>query len=622
MSRPKPAADVLTVGDLFSGAGGFSEGFAQAGFKIKWAVENWPPAAATYLKNHPGTKVVERDILGLRTKDIAEELGPVNVIIGSPPCVHFSLANRGGNGDSSAGLRLVRKFLSIVRQLDPDYWVMENVPALRPHLEAEMKKDGTFDLFSGGIRIPVMKVMDVANFGVPQHRKRLFSGDFPIPIETHGPESNSRVSLVSLSSILTLGDPIPGRPPSPKTITDPNYPQLKVSQASLRDHFEDRRWRLSRYERQRAKWQKQKHPVYGRMSYPDQLNRPSRTITATRTGGARSTIIVKTTKRTFRTLTMREAATAQGFPLTYQFWAKSINDKDVLAGNAVPPPMARAIAEAILLDARYPVPAYPLIDMNPELPAPISIPFRRGHRFSSRRHFNKVVPIGEWCHEHRVMLDNQFEQQSKRTGKGIEARPEWKTRLYLGYAKKYQSFEIGTSTAFRLARTLLESGSTRVSPKDLRTILLSTVEWCTNGFPTGIALQERWTGRATEGVGPDEVVAWVARAVDRALPGPEWKDQAVPSEETDAVLSHVRRTYGEDAKDAGQPRDTSVRLLVSTIALSIACKCLNEGRESLGSLDLALKLGDDATLTFLAQHGVTPPPTSPSRNNARSPLLG
>lgn len=115
-----------TVGDLYCGAGGFSEGFRQAGFKVVWGVDNWEPAATTFRYNFPETRLTTENLLSLDSR----RLEPVDVLIGSPPCTQFSLANKGGNGDVKTGLELVKRFMQAVDVLRPHYWIMENVAHL------------------------------------------------------------------------------------------------------------------------------------------------------------------------------------------------------------------------------------------------------------------------------------------------------------------------------------------------------------------------------------------------------------------------------------------------------------------------------------------------------------
>src|SRR5207249_8711884 len=245
----------LSVGDLFCGGGGFSEGFAQAGFRIAWGIDFWPPAVETFARNHPSAKAIRADIASVRP----ETLEPVDVLIGSPPCVHFSPANRGGNGDWAAGMRLVRRFLTLVRHLKPSYWVMENVPALLHELDEEMDNQQV-QLHSGALEIPDSRILDSADFGTPQTRKRLFVGSFPAPsvIRSHddGIAPTLRTILDSIPAPFT---PVDLRP---RVVKDPTYVAVEVPIESLRDHFEDTRWRLSEEELKSSEAQKTAHPVY------------------------------------------------------------------------------------------------------------------------------------------------------------------------------------------------------------------------------------------------------------------------------------------------------------------------------------------------------------------------
>lgn len=124
-------SDNLTVVDLFSGCGGFSQGFIKAGFNVIAANEIWHPAGETYKFNHKRTKMIEGDI----TKpEIKEELFKsinaykINVVIGGPPCQAYSVAgNR--NPDDPRG-QLYLDFVEIINHLKPDFFVMENVKGL------------------------------------------------------------------------------------------------------------------------------------------------------------------------------------------------------------------------------------------------------------------------------------------------------------------------------------------------------------------------------------------------------------------------------------------------------------------------------------------------------------
>src|SRR5687768_9842113 len=107
----------MRVLDFFCGAGGFSEGFRQAGLDVIWALDKWQPAVDTHFENHPACETVRMDIVELsKLPDLAfHSIVPdAEIIIGSPPCTFFSNSNRSGNGNKSQGKKLIEAFLRIV----------------------------------------------------------------------------------------------------------------------------------------------------------------------------------------------------------------------------------------------------------------------------------------------------------------------------------------------------------------------------------------------------------------------------------------------------------------------------------------------------------------------------
>jgi DNA (cytosine-5)-methyltransferase 1 len=581
MQRPDRARRPLTVGDLFCGAGGFSEGFEQAGFRIKWAVDSWEPAAKTFKQNHSTAQVLAEDVMGLSPR--RARLSRVDVLIGSPPCVHFSPANRGGNGDRKAGMRLVRRFLWFVATLRPTYWVMENVPALEPEVRAAMRK---YSLFPRGSRMPTpeIRVLNAALFGTPQSRKRLLIANFPLPSPSTERDGQKQVTL---RDVLTPF-PVPGRArPSRRVVHDPVYPEVKIPVRRLRDHLEDDRWRLSLDERRRARQQKQTHAVYGRMVYPDRLDAPSRTITATRTGGSRSTIVVRWPPghRVYRTLTSRESASVQGFPITYQFWGGSLREKDRLVGNAVPPPLARAVAHSILQTEGRRPPAKPVLRM-PVILAPPCPPVRklRHLRVPAYRRFRGVVPLHEWTHDRRVELDNEPGIRRPAPADGRPGNVVWRARLYLGYAREYKCYQPNLDDAITLLDRIEKTEANILSAGPaLRSLVVTALRACLNGFPTASELQGRWTGRRQRGIGPDRVVSLVRKWVEGAFPGSVWASIEVPLSITRDILRPRCKAKGKDIV-RGQPMPLTVRSLAATMALTIACERLNRGTARLEEL--------------------------------------
>lgn len=583
-----PPSRPLTVGDLFCGAGGFSEGFEQAGFRILWGVDNWPPAVRTFRSNHPDARAIDRNIVSLSPLD----LEPVDVLIGSPPCVHFSPANRGGNGDRAAGMRLVRRFLTFVRVLRPKYWVMENVPGLRGDLEAEIIRD-TIRLNSGTLAIPVRKVLNAAELGTPQLRRRLYSGCFPIPLASGDSSGNSGIPLKRV--LECLPDPTRVLVDGPARIDDPVYPEDSIPIGKLTDHLEDSRWALSNDDLRAARRQKLFHAVYGKMAFPDDVTRPCRTITATRTRGSRSTIVIpfgSFRKRRFRTLTLRESASVQGFPLSYQFWGDSMGVKDALVGNAVPPPVARAIAEAILFAEGREPPSRPVIDSILHLPPRLSPVRMRADRTIAARRFRGVVEV-DWRHDHRVELDNEFPPNA--TGGKAAAAVSWDTRIYIGYAKRYKCYQISFRRALHLASALTHGSKPTVPPAIMVSAVLPVLEQCLNGFVDGPTLQAAWADRPARAPGPDRLLVEVARAVDNALPKRRWRDVLIPISASEPVLSGSCVAKGTEAL-AGQPFPISVRLGVATVTLAVLCERLNSGTHRLERLHAMLVAEDSPSL--------------------------
>ncbi|NVM27789.1 MAG: DNA cytosine methyltransferase [Candidatus Helarchaeota archaeon] len=117
--------------DLFSGCGGFSQGFQKAGFNVIAASEIWVDAIRTYRENHPSTKIIEGDISeDCKKRQLYEYLNgiEIDVIIGGPPCQGYSLAGNRDPEDPRG--RLYLDFVEIINEIRPKIFVMENVKGL------------------------------------------------------------------------------------------------------------------------------------------------------------------------------------------------------------------------------------------------------------------------------------------------------------------------------------------------------------------------------------------------------------------------------------------------------------------------------------------------------------
>lgn len=278
----------MKVLDLFCGAGGFSEGFRQAGFEIAYAVDSWDKALIAHRKNHPDTVHILADVGDI---DGSIFKGKIDMVIGSPPCQEFSQANQ--NPDPEKGLEMVKHFLRIKDEIEPKYWIMENVPLIDNYL-------------NGGI-FPVKKILNSADWGVPQIRSRLFAGWFGVPRPTHAEHSNQTLdgdplkSWVGWDEALGLSYDIPVH-------LVPN-----VGESLYKN---------------------------GEKNFGRPPGRPSHCLNT----AAGPRIYTADRKKKLGYLSIEQCAILMGFPGSYIF----TGDRQKQVGNAVCPPVARALAEATL----------------------------------------------------------------------------------------------------------------------------------------------------------------------------------------------------------------------------------------------------------------------------------
>lgn len=383
-----------TVIDFFCGAGGFSEGFRQQGFEIVAGYDHWKPAVETFSYNFGKGKGNQRNILDFEHDiELIESLPDTNVILGSPPCVSFSSSNNSGKSDKSLGIRLTKTFLKIVvikkhkKGSKLQAWFMENVVQSIDHIA----KDYTFrdlDLTNWAkqhqidpkaIAISLTEnhaALNAADYGAPQQRIRAIAGEvfttggFVVPRAEFTPKD----SELKLKEHITLGQirkklPAPNSKKKSGIVTDPLYEHISIDITALTDQFYDTglyecEWRNSQY-------QKTNHPYMGRMSFPENEYKPSRTITATKIGTSREAIIYRSEHRRigdgeYRTPTVRESASLMSFPITYQFIGGE-SAKCRLVGNAVCPSVSRALARTLRTALSLPKIKRPLVNTRANL---------------------------------------------------------------------------------------------------------------------------------------------------------------------------------------------------------------------------------------------------------------
>lgn len=153
-----------------------SLGFEQAGFEVKAAVEIDPIHACIHKYNFPECTVIPesvKNLTGADIKRIANIRGKVDLVFGGAPCQGFSMIGKRSMDDPRNSL--VMDFVRIVEELDADYFVFENVKGLTVGTHKKFLEEliEAFEARNYQVRLP-WQVLNACNFGVPQNRKRLF----------------------------------------------------------------------------------------------------------------------------------------------------------------------------------------------------------------------------------------------------------------------------------------------------------------------------------------------------------------------------------------------------------------------------------------------------------------
>ncbi|MCX6702999.1 MAG: DNA cytosine methyltransferase [Candidatus Wolfebacteria bacterium] len=159
--------------DLFSGCGGLSRGFVDAGYEVILGIDNNETALKTFKKNHNGAKVSNIDLFKknavYRIKEEIKE--KIDVIIAGPPCQGFSLT--GSRNFDDKRNRLYIAVIESIDKLKPKAFLIENVPGLASLYDGTVKDEIVNRLSRMGYNVKV-KILCAADYGVPQIRKRVF----------------------------------------------------------------------------------------------------------------------------------------------------------------------------------------------------------------------------------------------------------------------------------------------------------------------------------------------------------------------------------------------------------------------------------------------------------------
>lgn len=358
-----------TVIDLFCGAGGLSAGLEMAGFTVLAGNDLFEAAGKTFAETHPMAKFLPGRIQDLDTDDLLKESGlqkgELTVLVGGPPCQAYSVYNhQRGMHDERA--TLFREYLRIVKALQPEWIVMENVAGIFSIGGGEAVHAIKDELGALGYKVEY-EVLKAEQFGVPQERRRVvFIGNrigAPImhPAPTHGP---------GLKPYVTIKDAIADLPvlengqdlgiikyaKSPKSdyqlklrgnltkVTCHSAPRLGQVNIDRLEHIPPGgSWRDIPFDLLPAGMQRAKRSDhtkrYGRMTWD----------------GLSCTVLTKCDIHwgayihpdQDRAISVREAARLQSFPDSFVF-SGSKTEQYVQVGNAVPPLLGKAIGHALI----------------------------------------------------------------------------------------------------------------------------------------------------------------------------------------------------------------------------------------------------------------------------------
>ncbi len=221
-------ADDPVAISLFSGAGGLDLGVEKAGYRVAAAVEHDDDAALTMEKNfhHLASPVIRKDILQTPTDEILERAGlqageRPDLLVGGPPCTPFSKSGfwlewkRAGLDPSAS---LLQAYTRVLAEAKPRAFILENVYALtyknrasRPAYERLLREiaDAGYDFDA--------KVLNAADYGVPQVRPRLFIVGVPkgralpeLPEPSHAGMWERRISGAGTTPHMTAGEALAG----------------------------------------------------------------------------------------------------------------------------------------------------------------------------------------------------------------------------------------------------------------------------------------------------------------------------------------------------------------------------------------------------------------------------
>ena len=337
--------------DCFCGAGGLALGLSEAGFTLCYSFDIDAKAIATLRTNInyiPAHLTEVADIYNINAANLLKRIkvkrGELDLLAGGPPCQGFSI-QRGGE-DEDIRNNLVKRYIELVKTVNPKFFLMENVPGIIGKRGVAILSDSLQEIEQKGYFIH-QRMLDAQSYNVPQRRKRIIivgeRKDHAHPIFEY-PKGSNRV--------VTVRDAIGFLPPPPDDYTD--HP----------DFFNHRKDKLSSDNLKRIQAVKEGQ---GRDFLPEHLLLPCHKVSSS-VMGHRNVFgrmswdkVAPTITARFdsfsrgmfghpiqdRTISLREGALLQTFPIDYIFVGNKVEVARQI-GNAVPVKFAKSIGLSLI----------------------------------------------------------------------------------------------------------------------------------------------------------------------------------------------------------------------------------------------------------------------------------
>lgn len=347
--------------DLFSGAGGMSLGALQSGIDVQYAVEFDQFAAKTFIRNHPYVKMFIQDIRTINASMFSDlDRNHLLIVFGGPPCQGFSTSNQKNRNIENEKNWLFIEYLRIVKELKPDWIIFENVKGI-----IETEKGIFLDFIIDGFQSLGYHtshfILNSSDYGVPQNRNRLF-----VIASLHNKKISSPVKISN--NKITVAEAIRDLPKvyngNKECILDyfsePVSSYAKLMRGNSKQCHNNLVTKNSDYVIKRythipqgGNWESIPQDLM--TNYKDsnrchtgiyrrlKEDEPSVVI-----GNFRKNMLIHPWEN--RGLSVREAARLQSFPDSFIFEG-SIGYQQQQVGNAVPPLLAKAVFDYILLNS-------------------------------------------------------------------------------------------------------------------------------------------------------------------------------------------------------------------------------------------------------------------------------